>query len=91
MLWPGHGEVHGLRIEGGRSLRWLPNFPWHLQADHVDPGELAGLSGRAGDWNTVSRWSVLPYCLLPGPRRNQLQLLQPSSGHIAYGDEQSSR
>ena len=43
-----------------------------LQADHVDFGELGGLSGRAGSWNTVPRWSVLPCGLLPGPRRSRL-------------------
>lgn len=80
MPWPGHREGHGLRIEGGLGLRWLPDFPWRLQADHVDPGKLAGLCGRTGGWNTVSRWSALLYCLLPGPGRSQIQLLQPSSG-----------
>lgn len=47
-----------------------------LQVDHVDPGELGGLSDRAGGWNTVPRWSTLPCGLLLGPRRSQLQLLQ---------------
>lgn len=51
-----------------------------LQADHVDPGELGGLNSRAGGWNVVPRWSVLPCGLLPGPRRSQLQLLQSPSG-----------
>lgn len=51
-----------------------------LQADHVDRGELGGLSGRAGGWNTVPRWSVLPWGLLPGPRRSELQLLPSCSG-----------
>lgn len=51
-----------------------------LQVDHVDAGELCGLSDRAGGWNAVPRWSALPCGLLPGPRRSQLQLLQSRSG-----------
>lgn len=51
-----------------------------LQVDHVDPFELGGLSGRAGGWNAVPRWSALPHGLLSGPWRSQLQLLQSCSG-----------
>lgn len=61
-----------------------------LQADHVDPGELGGLNSRAGGWNMVPRWSVLPCGLLPGPRRSQLQLLQSPSGQMAHNTEQAS-
>lgn len=50
-----------------------------LQVDHVDPGDLGGLSGRAGGWNAVPRWTALPCGLLPGPWRSQLQLLQSRS------------
>lgn len=45
----------------------------------MDCGELGGFSGRTGGWNAMPRWTALPYGLLPGPWRNQLQLLQSCS------------
>lgn len=45
----------------------------------MDPGDLGDLSGRAGGWNAVPRWTALPCGLLPGPWRSQLQLLQSRS------------
>lgn len=66
-----------LLCDSGRGSGELPSCEaWLLavlvEAGVVDPGELGGLSGRAGGWNTVPRWSALPCGLLPGPRRSQL-------------------
>lgn len=60
------------------------------QVDHVDVGELGGLSDRAGGWNTVSRRSALPCGLLPGPEWSHLQLLQSRSGPVAVCAEPAS-
>lgn len=51
------------------------------QVDHVDPGKLGGLCGRAGGGYRVPRWAALPRGLLPRVRKHPLQLLQPTSGH----------
>lgn len=60
-----------------------------LQVDHVDVGELGGLSDRAGGWNTVPRRSALPCGLLPGPEWSHLQLLQSRSGECPTAQAKS--
>lgn len=60
------------------------------RVDHVDFGELGGLSDRAGGWKTVPRRSALPCGLLPGPEWSHLQLLQSRSGPAAVCAEPAS-